>query len=502
MSAQLDMERDFGQLFIDVQMGRVFPDSKTFPDCVPTAKPAKILKSYLKQSKKKDFELKEFVYANFSVPGENPYQAAEKKAIGPHINQLWGVLARNPDARDGNSTLLPLPKNYIVPGGRFREVYYWDTYFTMLGLQVSRRLDLMKSVTDNFSHLIDTYGFVPNGNRSYYLSRSQPPFFTLMVGLLAEEHGKGVYREYLPQIEKEHAFWMDGAAGLAPGKSFKRVVAMPGGETLNRYWDDRPAPRTESYHEDVALAESSGRPAEALFRDLRAACESGWDFSSRWLTDGQDLATINTTAIVPVDLNALLYHIEKTLAEVYRDLEQGTEKSAHYATLAEKRKAAVLKYCWDDKAGFFTDYLLDEGRPSPRLSMAGAYPLFFMMVQPEQAKTVAIKLNDDFLKPGGFVSSLADTGQQWDAPNGWPPLQWMAIQGLENYGHRGLAAKAAAHWIANCKRVYENTGKMVEKYNVSDLNLAAGGGEYPLQDGFGWSNGVLLRLMANYPQGD
>src|SRR5262249_44692964 len=152
------------------------------------------------------------------------------------------------------SSLLPLPRPFVVPGGRFREVYYWDTYFTMLGLVESGHQKLVQDLVDNFAYLIDTYGHVPNGNLTYYLSRAQPPFFFKMVGLLSADDEAKAFAQYLPELKKEYAFWMEGAEALRPGMAHRRVVAFPDGSVLNRYWDDRETARDESYREDMTLA--------------------------------------------------------------------------------------------------------------------------------------------------------------------------------------------------------------------------------------------------------
>ena len=159
----------------------------------------------------------------------------------------------------------------------------------------------------NFAWLIDRYGHVPNGNRSYYLSRSQPPFFPLMVELLAAREGSAAYQEFLPQLRREYDFWMDGADSVEAGQARRRVVRLPDGALLNRYWDDRDIPREESWREDIETARASGRPPAEVYRNLRAAAESGWDFSSRWFADGRTLGTIRTVELAPVDLNSLLY---------------------------------------------------------------------------------------------------------------------------------------------------------------------------------------------------
>ncbi|MEM9921251.1 MAG: trehalase family glycosidase [Bacteroidota bacterium] len=322
-------------------------------------------------------------------------------------------------------------------------------------------------------------------------------FFSLVVRLLADEKGDQVLLDFLDQLQKEYDFWMEGAKSRlsAEQPTHRRVVRLQEGEVLNRYWDDRPAPRPESYKEDVELVnEIKDRPAERVYRDIRAACESGWDFSSRWFKDAQYLASIHTTDILPIDQNALLYHLEQLLADAYR-VKKDSSRAQQYDELAARRKAAVAKYGWDEKAGFFVDYDFVAQAPTGVLSLAGMFPLFFKMAEPAQAEQVARRIEKDFLKAGGVVSTLNHTGQQWDAPNGWAPLQWVTIQGLRNYGFTELADKVRQNWIALNEKVYRNTGKMVEKYNVEDMGLEAGGGEYPVQDGFGWTNGVLLKLL-------
>ena len=183
------------------------------------------------------------------------------------------------------SSLLPLPRPYVVPGGRFREIYYWDSYFTMLGLEESGRQDLVDDMVRDFAYLIDTYGHVPNGTRTYYLSRSQPPFFFEMVGLLSATIRRRVLRAICRSSRREYAFWMQGAEGCAPGAPTARRRAARR-SILNRYWDDRDTPRDESYREDIELAHAAA-PGAQVYRDIRAAAESGWDFSSRWFADGQ-----------------------------------------------------------------------------------------------------------------------------------------------------------------------------------------------------------------------
>lgn len=490
-------EEMYGELLHDVQMARVFPDGKTFVDCVPKISPDEIVEKYREEKPKEGFDLKNFVLEHFELPEQHAtgFVSDKNQTAEEHIRALWPVLTREPDEKVAG-TLIPLPYSYIVPGGRFGEIYYWDSYFTMLGLQVSDRSDMIENMVKNFSYLIDNVGFIPNGNRTYFLGRSQPPFFSMMVGVLAEMKGDSVFQKYLPQLEKEYAFWMEGAESLtAENPAHRRVVRLPDGAVLNRYWDDRPGPRPESYREDVETAAKSGRPIEEVYKHLRAGAESGWDYSSRWFADGKTLETIHTTDILPVDLNSLLYHLEWIIAQTY--LAGGQKEMAEkWIDKAKKRVEAVQKYMWNAEAGFFMDYDFVKGEMTYIPSLAGVYPLFFRMATREEALQVAKNIEEDFLRDGGVLSTLNLTGQQWDAPNGWAPLQWMTIKGLRDYGHHDLANMISRRWIELNRKVYRNTGKMVEKYNVQDISLDAGGGEYPVQDGFGWTNGVFLRLAS------
>jgi alpha,alpha-trehalase len=489
-------------LFDDVQMKRVFADGKTFVDCTPLFPVDVIVRKYLQQKDQPGFNLENFILANFERPPDSSdgYVSDSFRPVEDNIEALWTVLTRQPDT--GKGSLIPLPYPYIVPGGRFGEIYYWDSYFTMLGLAASGKNEMLENMIKNFSFLIETLGYIPNGNRSYFIGRSQPPFYSLMVKLLAGIKGTGVLADYLPQLEKEYVFWMmrEGEGDESSVTDF-HTMKMKDGEIMNRYWDEHDTPRPESYREDVELSRQSGQDPKILFRHLRAGAESGWDYSCRWFQHKDSFASIHTTDIVPVDLNCLLYHLESVIAEAY-EVSQNTMASTQYRSLAEKRKQAIQKYFWNEEPGFYFDYDTSTNSQTEIFSLAGIAPLFFKIVTADQAKKIAVVVEEKFLQPGGVVTTVETTGQQWDAPNGWAPLQWMTITGLENYGHHDLAAEIAKRWIRLNTDVFKRTGKLMEKYNVVDTHLEAGGGEYPGQDGFGWTNGVLLALIKKYGAGN
>ncbi|MBG0521395.1 alpha,alpha-trehalase [Enterobacter cloacae] len=485
-----------GPLFNDVQSAKLFPDQKTFADAVPKSDPLTILADYRMQRRQSGFDLRHFVDMNFTLPAEGEkYVPPAGQSLREHIDGLWPVLTRTTDKASNKwDSLLPLPKPYVVPGGRFREVYYWDSYFTMLGLAESDHWDKISDMVDNFAYELDTWGHIPNGNRSYYLSRSQPPFFSLMVELLAT-HDSEALKKYRPQMEKEYAYWMEGADALQAGQANKRVVKLEDDSLLNRYWDDRDTPRPESWLDDITTAKSNpNRPATEIYRDLRSAAASGWDFSSRWMDDPQKLGTIRTTSIVPVDLNALMFKMEKLLARASQ--ESGDAASASkYEALATARQQAMEKYLWNEKEGWYADYDLKSKKVRNQLTAAALFPLYVKAAAQDRADKVAAATSSRLLKPGGITTTTVNSGQQWDAPNGWAPLQWVATEGLQNYGQNKVAMDVTWRFLKNVQHTYDREQKLVEKYDVSSTGTGGGGGEYPLQDGFGWSNGVTLKML-------
>lgn len=489
-------------LFESVQLSRVFPDGKTFVDCRPKTAYDGILALYEQQKDQPGFDLRSFVLDHFELPVPHSvnYTSDPLKPVTANIEALWPVLTREPDKENG--TLIPLPFPYIVPGGRFGEIYYWDSYFTMLGLKASGRFDMIENMIGNFSYLIDTFGYIPNGNRQYFLGRSQPPYYAQMIALLAEHKGLAVYLQYLPQLEKEYRFWMKGVDELSETKpDLFHCVRMPGGELLNRYMDEGSTPRPESYREDVELAESGNTDPATLYAHLRAGAESGWDFSSRWFRTESDFSSIHCTEIIPVDLNCLLLGLENVLALAY-ELKGEAVLSAQVRVAADKRKKAIDLYCWNEATGFYMDYDWRNQQQKTAMTLAGVYPLYFKIADPAKAARVQQHIQQSFLKEGGVVTTLTTTRQQWDAPNGWAPLQWTTIRALEQYGYTTMAREIADRWISLNTAVFKRTGKLMEKYNVTDTHLEAGGGEYEGQDGFGWTNGVLLDLILQYGKKD
>jgi alpha,alpha-trehalase len=264
----------------------------------------------------------------------------------------------------------------------------------------------------------------------------------------------------LPELQAEYDYWMQGENEVRSGGAVRHVVRLLDGSVLNRYWDERAAPRDESYKEDVQTAMQSDRPAGEVWRDLRAAAESGWDFSSRWLADGKTLTSIRTLALLPPDLNSLLVRLEQTLAGAYL-LSGDAQHAELYAKRAADRIEAIRRVMWDAEDGVFTDYLWRQGQTTRAVTAATLFPLFL---------------------------------------NVGAPLQWVAVVGLRNYGFDAAAQEIATRWVAKTIAGYQQEAKLVEKYDVMTTGGDEGrGGEYATQIGFGWTNGVLLALGSLYP---
>ena len=486
-----------GTLFEAVQLADIFPDSKTFVDSVPKDSPESILRLYEVLKDESGFDLKMFVLEHFDLPQPAHVDAELKldsSSLETYIESLWFRLRREAEEVDEHGTLIALEHPYIVPGGRFGEIYYWDSYFTFLGLIEAGHLSRVEEMVQNFVGLQRRLELIPNGNRHYFASRSQPPFLALMLRLLWDkkvrfldkEVGLEFLQTYTPALERERDFW------LVPD----RLSVLTGGQLLNHYWDAVATPRQEAYKEDVELAKNAADPA-TLYRHIRAGAESGWDFSSRWLRDSQDLSTIHTADILPVDLNCLLYVLEETLADFHGKLGDA-EQQARYEADAKTRKSAIQDVFWNEVEGFYFDFDTTTDAQTEVFSLAAVMPLFVGIATQEQASSVRDIIMTRFLKVGGLVTTLTETGQQWDAPNGWAPLQWLAIQGLRSYGFENDAREVAIRWLTMIRERFAVDKMLLEKYDVLNPDKTASGGEYGVQEGFGWTNGVTLKLLKMY----
>ncbi len=387
-----------------------------------------------------------------------------------YIASHWDECINEKCVDDGS--LIGLPYPYTVPAvGHFDEMYYWDTYFTNIGLIKCGRALQAKHNVENMMYLISRFGRMPNGNRDYFLSRSQPPFLSFMVRDVYEHFNDKAWLAgaYL-SLEAEHKFWME-----------KRIT--PTG--LNRYDDDN----TRHSHDDVAqsLEKRIGVKLEgdrrALGRHYLAVCESGHDITPRFELDAYDYN--------PVDLNALLYGLEANMAYFARELDN-SDAAKLWDERAEARKSKMYKLM-DKGDGLLTDYNFKTGKISNFFTPATVYALFSHAASEAHAKAFVDNLHRLEADFGILAGEDVDVpgNYQWGYPNGWACEQYLTVVGLNNYGYKQDAVRIAKKYLTCVERVFEETGNLWEKYNVV-LGSADVVDEYKMPAMMGWSAGVYL----------
>ncbi|XP_066541744.1 trehalase [Hoplias malabaricus] len=518
-----------GELLRQVQLAKLFDDNKAFVDMKLTTAPEIVLDAFSNLTQKfpngivDSLVLEGFVKQYFMGDGQQfepwtpPDWHKEPKFLSKisdsnlrswaeELHGLWKSLGRkiSTDVKDNHQlySMIYVPNPVIVPGGRFTEFYYWDSYWVLNGLLLSEMTDTAKGMIQNFLHMVDRYGFVPNGGRIYYERRSQPPFLTLMVESFFEEtNDREFIRQALPVLEKEYNFWMENRSIAVEIKGVKYV--------LNRYNVQVGQPRPESYTHDAELAE--GLPAESqekLWTELKSAAESGWDFSSRWYIDssGQNNGSfkdIRTRFILPVELNALMCRNEHLLANFSR-IVGDEDKAQKYDRAVTARLMAIESLLWDAEKGVWFDYNLQSGARHPSFYPTNLSPLWAKCYSRPimgQAALQYLQASGGLNFPNGVPTSLSESGQQWDMPNAWPPLQHILIEGLsqlDSADAKELAFDLTQRWIRTNWLAYVKYKAMFEKYDVNGDGKPGGGGEYDVQFGFGWTNGVALQLLDKF----
>ncbi len=396
-----------------------------------------------------------------------------------------------------------LPRPYLVPGGIFREMYGWDSYFQARGALLDGRLSIARDVVDNFVYQVRHYGRIANTNRSHHLSRTQPPLLSALARLVFSELERSGDAEAVPFLRR---------ATLAAEESLHDVWGRAPRSTstgLARYHDDAdgPCPEVEAMDPDFYVRHP--RTLE-YWRHDRALRESGWDLTHRF---GEE-AHLH----LPVCLNALLYRTERDLAAMWRRLEgAGSSRARRFEALAQVRRRRVDRMLWSPSEGLYFDWSLRRHAQSPYESLATFYPLWVGMASGEQAARVAENV-ERFLAAGGLATtSRASRKQaprerfQWDWPIGWAPLQIIAVEGLRRYGHHRLADTIAYRWLWMVLRVAgDGNGVIKEKYDVTArtphvriaeyANQGNDRGKYldeaPATVGFGWTNASIPILLA------
>jgi alpha,alpha-trehalase len=470
--------------------------------------------------------------AGMTIP---PAVAALEQQCGVHIHHLPRRITRlgEMSVRDlPQEGLLYLPNRYVVPGGRFNEMYGWDSYFILLGLLDDNRDDLARGMVDNFFFEIENYGAVLNANRTYFLTRSQPPLLSSMIREVYDHHGtQPLTKEWLERAYrlavKDHGLWTSEihnvkGTGLARYHDVGEGPVPEMADDSGYYPDvirwliahpaihsdylivapDNPTPaQVESLAKtscDIAASKVCARAhvgghrlTASFYRGDRAMRESGFDTSFRF-----GPFSGSTESTLPVCLNSLLFKYEQDLAQIAETLGRASEAAAWKAQ-AEARRTAVNKLLWNESKGFFYDYDLTSKKQTGYSYLTGFYPLWAGLATPAQAAAVRKHLSA-FEYGGGLAMSDNNSGTQWDLPYGWAPTNWLATSGLERYGFHEDAARIAGEFSSMVRQNFESDGTIREKYNVvsgsANVQLATGYKSNVI--GFGWTNGVYLRMQG------
>lgn len=482
------------------------------------------------------------------------------------------------------STAISLPFPFVIPGGRFREFYYWDSMWVLEGLYVSELCEMAENILKNIHYMIMKFDRVPNGSRTYYLNRSQPPLFTQMVYRHVHEckTNDTFLLNMLTAIKKEHEFWTrertrrieihpsqnnneKGNGNI--GEFYQNINAKDANKyeikienniqnnneiennfsfpCLFFYKADLEEPRPESYREDVQLAFNLPIDEKKnLYRNLGSAAESGWDFSGRWfshsdssfessfnhsnsntfnhsnlnlnsnpssdtisnLKNNFDLKNLETTRFAPLDLNCVWAHNEALLAKMLKRVGKFAE-AEKYESLSKSRSNLINLLFWSTEKRIYSDFDMKGGKVANRPVYISDLAPFWHLDNPRLDINLDLFASLLLNYPSGIPPSHQTTGHQWDFPNIWPPYQYLSIKGLENLSLFTNNSTLLEWNYSIAKRFLMTTwcgfqrynGQIFEKYHASVIGIPGGGGEYIVQEGFGWTNGVLLWMMKKYP---
>lgn len=408
--------------------------------------------------------------------------------------------------------LLYLPHPYVVPGGRFNEMYGWDSYFIQLGLLQAGETKLARDMADNFVYEIENYGKILNANRTYYLTRSQPPFLTqMLLAVYRQTHDKQWLQRTAPAIEIYYKYWTTGP----------HLVAETG---LSRYYDSGtgPAPevvaderdehgrthydRVREYYRTHKVSDyelndyydrDDNRLTELFYKADRSMRESGFDPSNRFGQFNADVLNYN-----PVCLNSLLYMMEVEAAEIQLILGHRSA-SAIWAKRARERRDRINRFLWDANDGLYYDYNFKRNSVRRYPFVTTFYPLWAGIASAAQAARIVRNLNL-FERPGGLQTSTTRSGSQWDAPFGWAPMQIIAVTGLRRYGYDSAANRISVKFLSLILKEFKEHNTIVEKYDVErrDSQISSGlrFGYTSNEIGFGWTNAAFLELYAGLPR--
>ncbi|XP_047101886.1 trehalase-like [Schistocerca piceifrons] len=520
----------YGDLLHTVQMASIHDDSKTFVDMKMKFSPNETLERFEKFMNRTNrmpdkLQVELFVNDTFDPPGSefepwDPVDWVENPAFldriddplyrewASELNHFWKNLGRKikDDVREHPEqySIIYVPNPVIVPGGRFREFYYWDSYWIARGLLYSEMYATVKGMLKNFLEIVNTYGLIPNGGRIYYIMRSHPPLLIPMFKSYYEfTKDIDFLNESISTLEREFDFWMKNRTVTVEKDGVKY--------TLARYSDDSSGPRPESYSEDAHNARiyKTVKEKNEFYSELKAAAESGWDFSTRWFmlngTNKGNLTQLKTRQIIPVDLNAFIYWNAKILEDFWRMLGNPT-KAEYYRDIAEKWKEAVTAVLWHDEVGAWLDYDMLNDIKRDYFYPSNISPLWTGCYDKNDHTKIGkilkyLEKSQVMSSRGGIPTSLEHSGEQWDYPNAWPPLQYIMIYGLDQTDDewaQSLALEIADMWVRSNFIAFNCTKYMYEKYDATLIGVGGGGGEYRVQLGFGWTNGIILELLNKY----
>ena len=490
------LEDVYGSMYKELMMSETLEDTKLFADAVPKRPIKDIRLDFRKRKNDVGFDRMAFMKANWVLPEEPiDVDTIDRLPISEHIEKLWSKLTKPVKEKEEYSTYIPIPNPHVITDTRDREINYWESYFIIEGLLASGKTDVAKGMIDNFKYLIEEFGYIPQGNRSYFISRSNPPMFTDMIRSYIDKTGEDIWDEYIPSIEREYEFWMRGAGELSEKNlESEHLVQVTDKIIANRYFDSRHAPRAEDFFQD------SHRGG---YRYVRAASESGWGRCSRLMSRPDRYFSLDAPNIIAVDLNSILHNMETTLRD-YHQKKGNSEKVDKYEAAIAMRNSFIYKLSWSDSLGVFFDFR-HEGfematgenfKPFTRYTPAMLYPLFYNIATDEQAEKTVSYVTANLIKAGGIATSTQQQKFDWDADWGHPALQWISVKALDNYGYKKEAKDLASRWVSLNEKVYQNTGKMLDKYNVENLNIENGGAKYDRHDGYGVTNAVYMALKA------
>lgn len=519
-----------GVLLEDVQLARLYSDSKTFVDFklrysedVITEKykelrdkyggapPFNVLQQFVNDNFEEGTELEQWTPTDFTDKPSLVDRVADPlyKDWVISLNNIFRNLSRRVKdevyQRPDLYSLLWVPNGFVIPGGRFRELYYWDTYWIINGLLLCDMKKTARGIIENFIYIVKTNGFIPNGSRKYYLQRSQPPLFITMAHSYYEKTGDiDFIKDNIDVFEQEYMFW----------EKHRMIKVRKNGicYKLARYYSQSYGPRPESYREDYITAEKFKTEEEKneMYIKIKSAAESGHDFSTRWFikdgTNKGNLSDIDTPSIIPVDLNAFL-HANAVILSNFNGLLKRYRQQEMYKRKAENLLAGITAILWREDKGMWFDYDIKNKMSREYFYLTNLSPLWTISYPRLRQQQISEKVLD-YIKEtgieqfiGGIPTSLENSGEQWDFPNAWPPLQAIAVEGLlklDTPQSRDKAFLFADRWVKSNYRGYKKFGNMFEKYDVLLPGQTGAGGEYEAQKGFGWTNGVILQFLDEF----